>query len=68
MAHLARIVVFFAAMGAGLWGFAALTAPWNWLSFVAAFLVGGVASMMLFKRLATDEQRKEDLEARLHND
>ncbi|MBD2842075.1 hypothetical protein [Erythrobacter rubeus] len=62
------MAVFFSFMAYGLWGFIALPEPWRWLAFIAAFLVGGTSSMIVFKRLASEEQRKNDLEARLHND
>lgn len=68
MAHLVRMLIFFTAMALGLWGFVALAFPWSFLAFGAAFLIGGVASMWSFKKLATEKQRKDDLEARLFND
>ena len=67
-AHVARLTVFFAASGLGVWAFLALAAPWSWIAFIGAFLVGGVASMLVFKRLASPAQRREALEARLYND
>ncbi|MEM9502205.1 MAG: hypothetical protein AAF941_10230 [Pseudomonadota bacterium] len=68
MAYLVRTVLFLGMVALGLWGFAVLDDPWGWIAFGTAFLVGGVASMIAFKRLATHEQIKEDLEARLRND
>lgn len=62
------MMLFFGCAGLGLWALAVLPSPWNWIALVAAFLIGGSASMLIFKRLATDEQIKADLEARLHND
>ncbi|MEL6542575.1 MAG: hypothetical protein AAFP79_00245 [Pseudomonadota bacterium] len=68
MVHVLKMVVFFSFMGLGLWGFASFSDPWGWLAFVAAFLVGGTLSQLVFKRFATPEQIKADLESRLHND
>ena len=68
MAHLVRMALFFGGIGVGLWAFQALNEPWNWVSFLGAFLIGGVASMVAFRKLANASQRKADLEARLHND
>jgi len=68
MVHFVRAVIFFGFVGLGFWGLSALPSPWNWIAVVAAFLVGGSASMIVFKRLATPDQIKADLESRLHND
>ncbi len=68
MVHLLRMIVFFGAIGLGLWGFALFPDPWGWLAFIAAFVVGGSASMLVFKRFAIKQQIKDDLEARLKND
>ena len=68
MAYLVRTLVFFAAMVPGIWGFVVLDSPWNFVAMFAAFLIGGAGSMWSFKRLATEQQRKDDLEARLFND
>ncbi|MEM6907234.1 MAG: hypothetical protein AAF494_01030 [Pseudomonadota bacterium] len=67
-AHLARFVVFFGAIALGVWGFIELSLGWGIASLVAAFLIGSAASGRVFKRLASDQQIKDDLEARLHND
>ncbi|MDJ0977360.1 MAG: hypothetical protein QNI87_02375 [Erythrobacter sp.] len=64
MAYLLRAIVFFGFMALGLWGLASLATPWNWVALLGAFLIGGSGSMIVFKRLATDKQIKEDLEAR----
>ena len=66
--HLARYVTFFGVMALGLLGFFTLPNPWNFLALAAAFVVGGGASMTVFKRLASEDQIKADLEARLNND
>lgn len=68
MAYVFQMVVFFGFMGLGLWGLAALIDPWGWAAFIAAFGIGGVSSRLVFKRFATHEQVKAELEARLHND
>jgi hypothetical protein len=68
VAYLVRTIVFFAGMGLGLWGFIALDTPWNFAAFIGAFLVCAPLSMWSFARLATPEQRKADLVARLFND
>ena len=67
-AYFVRFVWFFSAAGAGLFGFLILTPPLNWAAMLAGFLVGGIGSMVLFRRFATESQRRADLEARLHND
>lgn len=67
-AHLARLGIFLGIMALGLWGLAVLPGMWGWAAIMVAFLVGGTASMTAFKRLATKQQIKDDLEARLHND
>lgn len=67
-AHIARVGIFLGTLALGLWGLAVLPGLWGWAAFVIAFLVGGAASMTAFKRLATKQQIKDDLEARLHND
>ncbi|MEM1194922.1 MAG: hypothetical protein AAGH57_02365 [Pseudomonadota bacterium] len=68
MAYLLRFAVFFSFMGLGLWGLAVLSGLWGWIAFIAAFLIGGSGAMYVFKRFATHEQVKADLEARLRND
>ena len=64
MAQTARIGVFLGAMALGLWGFVALPGFWSVAAFVTAFLVGGIASHIAFKRLATPDQIREDLRER----
>ena len=68
MVHIVRMIAFFGCVGLGLWGLAVLPGPWGWIALVVAFVIAGVASMLIFKRLATHEQIKADLEARLHYD
>ncbi|MEM8726223.1 MAG: hypothetical protein AAGE86_11945 [Pseudomonadota bacterium] len=68
MAFAVRYLLFFTAMALGLWGFLALPLLWGVLCLVVGFLIGGIASMVAFKRLATEKQIKEDLEARLIDD
>lgn len=66
-AYLARFFVFFGAMALGLWGFFELSLEWGIASFIGAFVIGGTASMIVFKRLASDQQIKDDLEARWYD-
>ncbi len=66
--HLARYLTFFSAMALGLLGFFTLATPWNFVALGAAFVLGGSASMAVFKRLANEGQIKADLDARLRND
>ena len=66
--HLARYLTFFSAMALGLLGFFTLATPWNFIALGVAFVLGGSASMAVFRRLANEDQIKADLEARLHND
>ncbi|MEL7446962.1 MAG: hypothetical protein AAGK02_14320 [Pseudomonadota bacterium] len=68
IAYLVRALIFFAFVALGLWGFFTLPMAWGVTSIVVAFLVGGTLSMISFKRLATEKQIKDDLEARLFND
>ena len=62
--YLWQIIVFFLFMIPGMWF--ALTDLWGlgllWL--IAAFLVGGLLSRLVFKRIATKEQIREELEHR----
>ncbi|MBV7267310.1 hypothetical protein [Erythrobacter ani] len=62
------MTVFFGFMGMGLWGFVSLPLGWGIASLVAAFLAGGSLSMLVFERLASEEQRTAYLKARLFND
>ena len=57
------------AFGAlGLWAFVAWPLWAGVPAFVGLFVLGSILGSILFKRLATDKQIRDDLEARLHND
>jgi hypothetical protein len=56
----------FATFGLAIW----MTWP-SWfglVAFIGVFWLGSIIGTVLFKRLATPRQIREDLEARLHND
>ncbi|HMB77593.1 MAG TPA: hypothetical protein VKN76_14430 [Kiloniellaceae bacterium] len=54
--------------GLGLWAFLRFPFWPGLLAFVALCLIGALLASWLFKRFATADQIKADLEARLHND
>jgi len=60
------IPLIFGAVGLAIWF------TWtNWvglIAFVGLFLFGSIVGTLIFKRIATQEQIREDLEARLRND
>ena len=68
IAQIARLLGFFVPMGAGLWGLVQLPFWWGVGAFIVGFFVGSVLSRAVFKRLASEQQIKEDLTARLFND
>ena len=67
-AQLLRLLVFFTSIGGGLWGLVTLPSPWSFVALGGGFLAGAVLSRLVFKGLATHDQRIADLEYRLHND
>lgn len=67
-AHLVRTVVFLAFAAGGLILFF-MAGKW-WVGsaqFVAAGIVGGLISEWLFRRLATPDEKRLDLEDRVRN-
>ena len=52
----------------GLWAFVVWPLWLGLIVFVAVFFIGSCLGTYLFKRYATPDQVREDLEARLHND
>lgn len=68
MAHWVKFLIQVPFMTAGL--VAVMMMPF-WagvLSAIALLIVGSVIATFVFKRIATPEQIKEELQARLHND
>lgn len=63
-----KVILPLAAGTAGMAIWIALKSWWGAAIFVAFFLVGSVVGRLLFKRLASERQIRDDLEARLHND
>lgn len=67
-AHLARTIVFLPFAIGGLWLF--LTAGHWWIGlalFLGAGVVGGLISEWLFRRLATRDEKRRDIEDRVQN-
>ena len=67
-ANLARIIAFFAFVIPGFWYFFSHDGAAAWLVLFGCFILGNLAARWVFKRLATEEQLREDLTARLFND
>ncbi|WP_340588732.1 hypothetical protein [Erythrobacter alti] len=67
-AQLARIIAFFVFVIPGFWYFFSHNGISAWLVLIGCFILGNIAARLVFKRLATDKQRREDLTARLFND
>lgn len=68
MAHWAKFVIAVLSAGLGLWALMVLPGWWGVASFIAVFFTGGTVAHIVFKRMATTEQIREDLQARLLND
>ncbi|MEM6826619.1 MAG: hypothetical protein AAF553_01600 [Pseudomonadota bacterium] len=68
MVFFLRYGLFVGFFGLGLWGLVRLAEPWGLLALIGGFVAGGVTSRLIFKRFATPEEVKAELEARLHND
>jgi hypothetical protein len=67
-AHVARfgVTLLSLALAAGVW--LALLPSWTaWVAAPAVFLVGGVIAEAMFRRLATPEMIRADLEDRVRN-
>jgi hypothetical protein len=63
-AQSARVAIVLVAIV--LSGLAFLTAPglWGWPAMIAVFLAGGIVAEMVFRRLATPDEIRADLEDR----
>lgn len=68
MAHWVKFSIAFAFGAAGLWAFGALPGWWALAGFIGLFFAGSVLAHLVFKKIATPEQIREDLEARLQSD
>ena len=68
MAPYLKFLIPLAFGAAGLWAFVALPLVPGILAFAGLFFLGSLLGIYVFKRTATAEQIKQDLEARLHND
>ena len=67
-AHLARTLVFLIFAAGGLVLFFNAQRWWvGSAQFVCAGIIGGLISEWLFKRLATPEEKRRDLEDRVRN-
>jgi hypothetical protein len=67
-AHLARTLAFLAFAAGGLGLFLTANAWWAGLAlFLCAGSIGGVISEWLFRRLATLDEKRRDLEDRVRN-
>ncbi|ANC50530.1 hypothetical protein CP97_14844 [Aurantiacibacter atlanticus] len=67
-AYLARTIAFFSFVIPGMWYFLSHDGTAGWLALFGSFFAGALSAHWLFKRLATEDQRREDLTARLFND
>ncbi len=67
MAHYLKFFVALAFSAIGLWCFVLWPGWLGFGAFAGLFIVGSALSSALFKRHATKEQIKEDLEARLYD-
>lgn len=63
-----KFLICFAFAGFGIWAFLVLPFWWGILAFVLLVLLGSLLGAIVFKRFATPQQVKDDLEARLHQD
>ncbi|EDQ34639.2 hypothetical protein HPDFL43_00540 [Hoeflea phototrophica DFL-43] len=68
MAPWLKFLIPFASALAGLAVWVALGGLWGVALFIIFFLSGSIAGAIIFKRIATPKQIREDLEARLKND
>jgi hypothetical protein len=67
MAQAARLLVTLAAMGLAAWLWFALTGWLAWTAAAGAFLIGGGIAEIIFRRLASAEVLRADLEDRVRN-
>jgi hypothetical protein len=67
LAQWTRFGIAFAAMLAALAGFMILPSPWDWIVPFAILLTGGILAEHLFRRLATPDIIRDDLEDRVRN-
>lgn len=68
MAHTARLAIAMASMGLAGWSWFVVSPGWlAWAVFVGIFLIGSVVATAVFRRLASREAIRADLEDRVRN-
>lgn len=65
MAHLARLLIFFAVAVPGMWWFVVHPTVVGGMTMLVAFVVASALSQAVFKRMATSDQIRADLADRL---
>lgn len=68
MASYLKFLIGFVLLIPGIAGYLLLPFPWDVVVLLVSWIGGGIISTIIFKRIATAEEIRADLKARLDND